>query len=83
VQNWHELQGDNGAVRITIARWYTPDGRSIHELGITPDVSVELTEDDHAAGRDPQLEQALQTLAAEAGVAVPQSALPLPAVANP
>ncbi|MCC7358153.1 MAG: S41 family peptidase [Anaerolineales bacterium] len=67
VQNWHQLRGDNGAVRVTIARWYTPDGRSIHEQGITPDVTVPLTEDDHTAGRDPQLDAAVQQLLAAAG----------------
>jgi carboxyl-terminal processing protease len=62
VQNWHELAGDNGAVRITIARWYTPQGRTIHQQGIAPDVTVELTEEDHAAQRDPQLDAALRQL---------------------
>ena len=67
VQNWHVLRGDNGAVRVTIARWYTPDGRTIHELGITPDVTVPLTEEDHAAGNDPQLDAAVQRLLGNAG----------------
>jgi carboxyl-terminal processing protease len=67
VQNWHQLSGDNGAVRVTIARWNTPDGSSIHELGITPDVVVELSEDDHAAGRDPQLDRAVELLGGPAG----------------
>jgi carboxyl-terminal processing protease len=62
VQNWHELRGDNGAIRVTIARWYTPEGRSIHDLGITPDVVVELTEEDATAGRDPQLDEAIDQL---------------------
>jgi len=69
VQNWHELRGENGAVRVTIARWYTPDGRTIHELGITPDVAVPLTEDDHAAGTDPQLDAAIQQLLQNEGQA--------------
>ena len=30
------------AVRVTTARYYTPSGRSIHNIGITPDVEVEL-----------------------------------------
>jgi carboxyl-terminal processing protease len=76
VQNWHALQGDNGAVRVTIARWYTPDGRSIHELGITPDVTVELTEEDHAAGRDPQLDAAVQQLLAATASGASAHALP-------
>ena len=71
VQNWHQLRGDNGAVRVTIARWYTPDGRTIHEQGITPDVTVPLTEDDHAAGLDPQLDAAVEQLLANTGAQVP------------
>ncbi|MDI2090646.1 S41 family peptidase [Commensalibacter oyaizuii] len=31
----------NGAVRLTIARYYTPSGRSIQGLGITPDIKVQ------------------------------------------
>jgi carboxyl-terminal processing protease len=34
---------DNGAMRLTIARYYTPSGRSIQGLGITPDVLVAET----------------------------------------
>ena len=62
VQNWRDLRGDNGAVRVTIARWLTPNGRSIHELGITPDVIVEMTEADREAKRDPQLDKAVELL---------------------
>jgi carboxyl-terminal processing protease len=62
VQNWVPLSGDNGAVRITIARWLTPKERQIHELGLTPDVEVELTEEDFKAGRDPQLDKAIELL---------------------
>lgn len=62
VQNWHPLQGNNGAVRVTIARWLTPEGRSINKLGITPDVQVELTEADREAQRDPQLDKAVELL---------------------
>ncbi len=39
VQTWHELS-NGGGVRLTIARWLTPDGHWIHELGITPDINV-------------------------------------------
>ena len=65
VQNWHPLRGDNGAVRVTIARWLTPEGRSISGQGITPELAVELTADDHAAGRDPQLDRAVELLLAQ------------------
>lgn len=33
----------NGAVRLTTARYYTPSGRSIQALGITPDITVRET----------------------------------------
>src|SRR5262249_6855768 len=32
---------DGSALKLTIARYYTPSGRSIQERGITPDVNVE------------------------------------------
>jgi carboxyl-terminal processing protease len=62
VQNWIALPGDNGAVRVTIARWYTPDGRQIHQIGLTPDVEIIPTEEDIEADRDVQLEKALDLL---------------------
>ncbi len=37
VQNWIPLSNDQGAVRITIARWLTPDERQIHQVGLEPD----------------------------------------------
>ncbi|MDW8326667.1 MAG: S41 family peptidase [Anaerolineales bacterium] len=61
VQQSHTLS-DGGAVRITIARWLTPNGTWIHEQGIKPDIAIELTEEDRAAKRDPQLERAVQLL---------------------
>lgn len=62
VQNWIPLDGDQGAVKVTIARWLTPKGRQIHEVGLTPDFVVELTEEDYEAGLDPQLDKAIDLL---------------------
>ncbi|NWF63602.1 MAG: S41 family peptidase, partial [Chloroflexi bacterium] len=62
VQNWIPLSGDNGAVRITIAKWLTPNEKTIHEIGLTPDYPVELTEEDRKADRDPQLDEAVRLL---------------------
>jgi carboxyl-terminal processing protease len=62
VQTWVPLKDNQGAVRVTIARWLTPNGRTIHEIGLTPDYKVELTEEDIAAGRDPQLDKAIELL---------------------
>lgn len=62
VQNWIPLDDEQGAVRVTVARWYTPNDRQIHEEGLEPDVAVEYTQDDFDAGEDPQLDEAIQIL---------------------
>ncbi len=56
------LDNDQGAVRITVARWLTPNSRTIHEVGLTPDIEVEFTEEDFSAGNDPQLDKAIEIL---------------------
>ena len=61
VQNWIPLS-DGGMARITIAKWLTPNGRTIDKIGLTPDVVVTMTQDDYTAGRDPQLDAAVQLL---------------------
>ncbi len=50
-------------MKLTIARWFTPNERSIDKEGITPDVVVALTEEDFVADRDPQMDKALELLA--------------------
>jgi carboxyl-terminal processing protease len=62
VQNWLPLQNNEGAVRVTIAKWLTPNGRTIHKIGLTPDVVVVLTEEDAKAKLDPQLDKAIELL---------------------
>jgi len=57
-----ELKNGEGMVRITIARWLTPNERTIHGIGLTPDVEVNVTEQDYAENRDPQLEKAVDLL---------------------
>ncbi len=64
VQNWVPLSDNQGAVRITIAHWLTPNGRQIDKIGLTPDVYVPRTAADRQAGRDPQLDAAVETLTA-------------------
>ncbi|MBM3152331.1 MAG: S41 family peptidase [Chloroflexi bacterium] len=58
VQNWVPIS-NGGTVRVTIAKWLTPDGRTIHETGLTPDVIVEMTLEQSEAGLDPQLDKAV------------------------
>lgn len=62
VQNWPPLANDQGALAITVARWLTPNGRTIDTEGLTPDITVTMTNDDYSAGRDPQLDAAVQQL---------------------
>ncbi len=74
VQNWVPISNDQGAIRVTIARWLTPKDRQIDKKGLTPDVYVPLTVADRKAGRDPQLDAAVQTLTAMlAGSPIPTS----------
>ncbi len=56
---------DGSMLRVTIARWFTPKGRGIHGAGLEPDVPVLLSEADRAAGRDPQLDKAVEILRAK------------------
>lgn len=50
---------NGGQLKVTIARWYTPQGHNIDGQGIKPDQDVELTADDWQNDRDPQLQAAL------------------------
>jgi len=65
VQNWVPLSNDQGAVRVTIAKWLTPDERAIHGEGLKPDVEVEITDEDRQADLDPQLDEAVEVLLEE------------------
>lgn len=50
------------SLKVTIAKWLTPNGRSISDGGLTPDYFVDYTDADRTAGRDPQMEKAVQLL---------------------
>ncbi|MDX9954008.1 MAG: S41 family peptidase [Anaerolineae bacterium] len=60
VQLPHNLS-DGSQLRVTIARWYTPNNNSIHGEGLTPDIEVTIPEDT-PVGEDPQLQRAVQYL---------------------
>lgn len=65
VQELVELDGDT-SLKVTVARWLTPNGTSISDGGITPDVEIEPVESDGQSqqedGVDQQLEQAIQLI---------------------
>jgi carboxyl-terminal processing protease len=61
VQNVHEL-ADGSSLRVTVALFYLPGGETPNGNPIKPDLPVTLTQDDLTAGRDPQLDRAVQYL---------------------
>jgi len=52
--------GDGTCVKLTMAEYYTPNGRNIHKKGITPDVEVEYQQDENNPNADNQLDAALE-----------------------
>ncbi|MFH1030755.1 MAG: S41 family peptidase [bacterium] len=62
VQSLEEF-GDGSSLKMTVAKWLTPNGNCINETGIEPDVAIELTDEDYNEDRDPQMERAVEILA--------------------
>ncbi len=60
-----ETLKDGSVIKITIAHWLLPNGQLIEKNGLTPDYEVDLTDDDILAGRDPQLDKAIEVLTYE------------------
>jgi carboxyl-terminal processing protease len=57
------LSLSNGSqLKVTVARWYTPNGKNITKKGITPDVMASLSQADVDKGIDPQMDAAKKTL---------------------
>jgi carboxyl-terminal processing protease len=54
--------GGGAQLKVTIAKWYTPNGINISEQGIKPDVTVALTQSNVDSGADPQLAAAMKLL---------------------
>ena len=57
-----EFLEDGSSIRLTIAEWLTPEGRAIQGVGLTPDIVVELYDDDLENEYDRQLEEAKKYL---------------------
>lgn len=60
---------DGSAVKLTVSKYYTPNGNDIHEKGIEPDIVVEFDADAYyEEGIDNQLEEAVSYLSKEIGM---------------
>lgn len=61
VQEIRNLPG-GGEIKITVARWYRPNGENIDKKGIKPDTEIKMTDEDYKQKRDPQKDSALEFL---------------------
>jgi carboxyl-terminal processing protease len=61
VQSVFDLS-DGSSVHVTSAQWLTPNRHQITGVGLTPDIQVDITDDDRSQGLDPQLQRAVEYL---------------------
>ncbi len=61
VQTIKDFQ-DGSSVKVTIAKWLTPNGVSISEKGIEPDVIVDYSMEDYQNNKTPQMDKAIEVL---------------------
>lgn len=61
VQEAIKITGDT-LLKITVAKWLTPNGNLIAEKGLTPDYTVPFTSKDAEEKRDPQMDKAVSLL---------------------
>lgn len=61
VQLSHTLS-DGSELRVTVARWFTPNNRAIHGEGLNPDIEVKVEPGAETGGADPQLQRAVEVL---------------------
>ena len=57
--------GGGAELKVTVARWLTPNKTSISDGGLTPDIKAERSETDYKAGKDPQMDAAVAWLATQ------------------
>jgi carboxyl-terminal processing protease len=57
-----ENLSDGSSLKVTVAKWMTPNGRSINDEGISPDEEVKMTEEDYINEKDPQMDRAIEIL---------------------
>ena len=53
---------DGSSLKVTIAKWLTPNGDFITDIGLAPDIEIEITDEDYEQEKDPQLDKAIEIL---------------------
>lgn len=61
VQELEKLK-EGSSLKITVAKWLTPKGELITDVGLKPDIEIEITEEDYDEERDPQLDKAIEVI---------------------
>ena len=56
---------EDTSLKVTVAKWLTPNGLSLSDQGLVPDVEVKITDKDIEAKKDPQLDKAIEILTAK------------------
>lgn len=77
VQELVNLPGGS-SLKVTVARWLTPDGTSISNGGLSPDIAVERTPQMVVENKDPQLDAAISFLKGEYVPPAPETASSTP-----
>jgi carboxyl-terminal processing protease len=58
----YQILSDSSSLKLTVAKWFTPNGRSINEEGIDPDKEIERTPEDYDEDKDPQFDASIEML---------------------
>ncbi len=61
VQELEELR-EGSSLKVTVANWLTPKGELITDVGLEPDIKIEMTTEDYEQERDPQLDKAIEVI---------------------
>ena len=61
VQELEKLK-EGSSLKITVAKWLTPKGQLITDVGLEPDTKVEMTDKDYEEDKDPQLDKAIEII---------------------
>ncbi|MBF0398437.1 MAG: S41 family peptidase [Desulfobacterales bacterium] len=64
VQELIEITKDT-SLKVTVAKWLTPEGISISDKGLEPNIKISITQKDFEAKRDPQMNKAVEILSAQ------------------